>query len=62
MGVFMSSDEKKTLGRSSVRDYSKPLEKVGEALSNLSFGSITLTVHESRVVQVDVTERLRFND
>lgn len=61
MGVFMSSDEKKNLARTD-RDFSKPLEKVSEALTNLSFGSITLTVHENRVVQVDVTERLRFND
>jgi len=31
-----------------------------EALSKLRFGAINLTVHEGKLVQVDVTERKRF--
>ena len=30
------------------------------ALRDLRFGSISLTVHDARVVQVDVTEKRRF--
>ncbi len=30
------------------------------ALKDLRFGSISLTVHDARVVQVDVTEKRRF--
>ena len=36
------------------------LAAVGEALERLRFGAIQLTVHEGRVVQLDVTERQRF--
>ncbi len=31
-----------------------------EALGKLRFGAINLTVHEGKLVQVDVTERKRF--
>ena len=37
------------------------LDAVAEALSRLSYGSIGLTVHDGRVVQLDVTERQRFS-
>jgi hypothetical protein len=30
-----------------------------QALSGLKYGSVSLTVHEGRVVQIDVTEKLR---
>lgn len=36
------------------------LEAVAEALSRLRYGAIELTVHDGRVVQIDVTERQRF--
>jgi hypothetical protein len=32
---------------------------VAEALARLRFGDIRLTIHEGRLVQVDVTERTR---
>ncbi|PLK25516.1 YezD family protein [Novosphingobium sp. TH158] len=38
-----------------------PLEAVAEAVSRLRYGAIELTVHDGRVVQLDVTERRRFN-
>lgn len=31
-----------------------------EALGKLRFGAINLTVHEGKLVQVDITERKRF--
>lgn len=37
-----------------------PLDHVLEALSHLRYGAIQLTVHDGRLVQVDVTERRRF--
>lgn len=32
---------------------------VREALSDLKYGNVSLTVHEGRVVQIDVTEKKR---
>ncbi|MFM6931080.1 MAG: YezD family protein [Novosphingobium sp.] len=37
------------------------LEAVAEAVSRLRYGAIELTVHDGRVVQLDVTERRRFS-
>jgi hypothetical protein len=35
------------------------LETVREALLNLRYGNISLTVHEGQVVQIDITEKKR---
>ena len=35
------------------------IASVREALNDLRFGSISLTVHDGRVVQIDVTEKRR---
>lgn len=35
------------------------IDKVRSVLGDLRFGSITLTVHDARVVQIDVTEKTR---
>ncbi len=35
---------------------------VSEALSRLRYGAIQLTVHDGRVMQIDVTERKRLAD
>ena len=35
------------------------LANVREALSGLKYGAVSLTVHEGRVVQIDVTEKKR---
>lgn len=35
------------------------LENVRQALSGLKYGNISLTVHEGRLVQIDVTEKKR---
>jgi hypothetical protein len=45
-------------GTSSVADASIAL--VREALSRLSYGAIQLTIHDGKLVQLDVTERTRF--
>ena len=45
-------------------DIPKPLpesiQTVIDALGKIKFGAIQLTVHEGKLVQVDVTERKRF--
>ncbi|MEO5587261.1 MAG: YezD family protein [Novosphingobium sp.] len=35
------------------------IASVREALTGLKFGNVSLTVHEGRVVQIDVTEKKR---
>lgn len=35
------------------------ISSVHEALAGLRYGNISLTVHEGRVVQIDVTEKKR---
>lgn len=36
------------------------LADIREALLSLRYGSVAITVHEDRVVQIDVTEKKRF--
>lgn len=36
------------------------LDAVGEAIERLRFGTVQLVVHEGKVVQLDVTDRIRF--
>ena len=36
------------------------LDAVAEAVARLRYGTIQLTIHEGKVVQLDVTDRLRF--
>jgi hypothetical protein len=38
----------------------QPLDAVAQALAGMRFGVIQLTVHDGRLVQLDVTERRRF--
>jgi hypothetical protein len=39
----------------------RAVEAVREALSRLRFGAIALTVHDGRVVQMEITEKRRFD-
>jgi len=36
------------------------LQAVSEAISRTRFGAVQLTIHEGRVVQIDITEKQRF--
>jgi hypothetical protein len=38
------------------------LTLVSEALSRLRYGAIQLTVHDGKVMQIDITERKRLTD
>ena len=42
-------------------ELSEHLRVVAEALERLRFGVIQLTVHDGKLMQVDVTERRRFS-
>ncbi|OYU37098.1 YezD family protein [Novosphingobium sp. PASSN1] len=41
------------------RHLEESLASVREALTGLRFGTVALTIHEGRVVQIDVTEKKR---
>ena len=43
-----------------IPDLPESLRVVAEALERLRFGVIQLTVHDGKLMQVDVTERRRF--
>lgn len=45
-----------------ITDPSVTLEYIRDALRALRFGTITLTVHNGVVVQIDRTERQRFDN
>jgi hypothetical protein len=40
---------------------SEPVRLVLDTLAKLKYGAIQLTVHDGKLVQVDVTERQRFS-
>jgi hypothetical protein len=37
-----------------------PLEVVRQALARIRYGAVHLTVHDGRLVQIDITEKRRF--
>ena len=57
----MSNDEAERWVAPERQDISTSIAAVRSALEALRFGSITLTVHDARVVQLDITEKRRFN-
>ena len=40
---------------------SLPISAISDAISRLRYGAITLSVHDGKLVQMDVTERQRFS-
>jgi len=46
-------------GADADRHLEESLASVREALSGLRYGNVSLTIHEGRVVQIDVTEKKR---
>ena len=41
-------------------DIAQSIDVISRALSEMKFGAITLTVHDAKVVQLDITEKRRF--
>ena len=55
----MTVQESPPLAPDIQRQLEESLASVREALVSLKYGSVSLTVHEGRVVQIDVTEKKR---
>ena len=55
---MMSASSNQTTGEREAGP--RAIKTVLEALEKLRFGAIQLTVHEGKLVQVDVTERHRY--
>ncbi len=58
----MSEDSAGRSSGSGAKPLPESIQSVLDALSQLKFGAIQLTVHEGKLVQVDVTERKRFTN
>lgn len=56
----MNTQSDKPLSPDAARLLEESIISVREALSGLRYGNVSLTVHEGRVVQIDVTEKKRF--
>ena len=52
--------ESKPAETTASRGHRAVIEVIERALSGLDYGSLALTVHGGKVVQVDVTHRTRF--
>lgn len=54
----------KDLGKDAAKDAGEtkpaPLQVVADALDHMRYGVIQLTVHDGKLVQLDITERRRF--
>jgi hypothetical protein len=55
----MTANEPPALTPEALRQLEDSLASVREALLGLKYGNVSLTVHEGRVVQIDVTEKKR---
>jgi hypothetical protein len=55
----MTNHSHPQLSPEEARQIEESLANVREALTGLRFGNISLTIHEGRVVQIDVTEKKR---
>lgn len=58
----MTDTPEKRADENNKASFPEPIRAVFDALAKLKFGAIQLTVHEGKLVQVDVTERQRFTN
>lgn len=59
-GVTMTgTNDESPLDPERARQLEESVASVREALTGLRYGTIALTIHEGRVVQIDVTEKRR---
>lgn len=58
----MSEDTAERSSGSGAKLLPEAMQSVVDALGKIKFGAIQLTVHEGKLVQVDVTERKRFTN
>jgi hypothetical protein len=50
-----AENNKKTLNENILRD-------IGKAVGSLDYGEVTIKIHDSKIIQIEVTERKRFDD
>ncbi|KPF55485.1 hypothetical protein IP65_05100 [Novosphingobium sp. AAP1] len=62
MSITPANADPATRDPEQARLIEQSLDSVREALAGLRYGQVGLTVHEGRVVQIDVTEKRRFNN
>ena len=58
----MTDTDQDLSGQPMSASLSEPLRTVLDALNTLRFGAIQLTVHDGKLVKVDITERKRFTN
>ena len=58
----MTDTDQDQSGQPMPASLSEPMRAVLDALNSLRFGAIQLTVHDGKLVQVDITERKRFSN
>jgi hypothetical protein len=58
----MTDTDQDSSGQPMSASLSEPLRAVLDALNRPRFGAIQLTVHDGKLVQVDITERKRFTN
>jgi len=56
-GMYMSSQPTQ-IGLDTI--HPKWLERIAEQLKGLNYGSLTITIHDGHIVQLERTERTRF--
>jgi hypothetical protein len=59
MNLKVSVKEKKDINKRSVSD--AIAREIIKAVSSLDYGSVVIKVHDAKVVQIEVTERKRFD-
>jgi hypothetical protein len=57
--MISKPEEQPPLSPDTARILEESIASVREALTGLKYGNVSLTVHEGRVVQIDVTEKKR---
>ena len=38
------------------------VERIKKAIEDIQYGSILITIHDGKITQVDITEKLRFSN
>jgi len=56
----MAIDDGNPVARTGTTLNSDAIEIIRQSLARIRFGAIQLTVHEGKLVQVDITEKRRF--
>lgn len=57
--MISKPEQQPSLSPETARILEESIASVREALTGLKYGNVSLTVHEGRVVQIDVTEKKR---